>query len=239
MYSRHMQTAWTWFVAMFLGVLFQIPAAGQEDLESISRIYRAHLESVVESGPLGGADHIEIYPLEGVSSVYLAIVEWAVDWGGTFDCFGVKDGTVEWVAGEDLHGHEPITEQSILSVRGIVVPGLEDPVVEVYGQTHMGNGALHVFVLRGRTLHLLGETRAVDGHDDGATFHGGVLRAEYEDFNEDGAIDIVLLGIVDSMGGPEGTGIVRSTPCRKVLLQDASGFFREDPALRRGLPEGD
>lgn len=157
---------------------------------------------------------------------FVALCDSLHSWWGFFGVYEILNGTVLWQAEVP---DEP-TEQSILSARSVAIPGLVDPIIEVYGQTHRGNGGLHLYALRERTLHLLLETPAVDFHDDGFVLEGGRLAAEYADVNGDGFGDVSLSGRVQEFDLADEKTIIRSWPCERCFVWNPTKrLFEADP----------
>lgn len=142
-------------------------------------------------------------------SFFLAIVAWETDWWENLRFGRFQDGTIKWLEIEN-----PPTEQSILSARFVELKGFHDPILEVYGETHMGNGDLYLYKINGSKVTLLQDIKgAVDGYYDGIwnpdnyskygygtcgeVYEGDKLLASYKDLNNDGLSDIVLTGITD------------------------------------------
>ncbi|MEK7618888.1 MAG: hypothetical protein AAB416_01440 [Patescibacteria group bacterium] len=142
---------------------------------------------------------------------FYAIVEWRKDWWeslrvGKKESNGVTLITID---------REP-DEQSILKAEFLKLKGFERPVLEVYGQTHVGNGALYLYEIGETSARLLLLARgAVDAHVDGAknpenlerygydecgeVFKDGALKSDYRDLNGDGISDLRLSGIADML----------------------------------------
>ena len=142
-------------------------------------------------------------------STFLAIVEWQKDWWEDLKIGRLENGMIKWVDIED-----PPTEQSILSARFVELTGFREPGLEVYGETHMGNGSLYLYKIKGDGLHLMLVARGVvDFYYDSAwspdnyqkygygscgdTIEDGKLQVSYDDTNHDGIADVTLTGIVD------------------------------------------
>lgn len=166
---------------------------------------------------------IDAAPVDGHPSIWVARCDTQEDWSGFFGCYGIRDGRVCWQARVD---REP-TEQSIFTVRGFRHPFFSGLLVEVVGRTHMGNGSLYLYELKGVTLKLRLETRAYDCNHDLQAFRDNVLRIEYP-FGPTG--EVILHGTIDEYGEEDDdTGPLRSWACRKV--------FRWNPAAERFDPD--
>jgi hypothetical protein len=173
-------------------------------------------------------------PVPGRPDLVTAICDYQDGWWGFFGVYRLSSGRVRWQAAVDV---EP-DEQSIHSIRGLQLQGFRNPIIEVFGKTHMGNGNLYLYELRDRTLVLLLTTRAVDFHwSDGSTFRTGLLNTGYPDLNGDGFSDVVLEGSVEERAG-DVNAIIHSEPWRQVFHWDPKlGLFSEDVSSRAGVPE--
>ncbi|MEK7468828.1 MAG: hypothetical protein AAB074_15740 [Planctomycetota bacterium] len=182
-------------------------------------------------------------PVAGHPDLLGAICDYEGQWWGFMTVYGVEEDAIVWQAEcENQPG-----EQSVREMRALALHGIPNPVFEVFGQTHMGNGGLYLYELRGRKLVLLLETRAVDDHDDRYTYKGGLLSPCYRDIDLDGYDDLDLTGTVVDKGEDDGDtiegeeGIIRRDPvsefpCRKVFFWDQDlGHFVENPDYRTGL----
>lgn len=173
----------------------------------------------------------------GVDLVYVVIYDWDPYWWGSWAVVGVDDGTVAWQAGiEGPDGGPPgdgyRDNSYIVSARALKVEGYPNPLIEVFDSSHMGNGSFNLFELKGRRLIHLFSTRAYDAHGD-TVFRGGKLNATYIDLNADGAVDIVLSGIVDFYASfdsrMDGVGAERSEYHQaRFIWTPAGGRFVED-----------
>jgi hypothetical protein len=138
---------------------------------------------------------------------------------------------VQWKA----HAQTEPTEQSIHKARGISLAGFKNPIIEIFGITHRGNGNLYLYELEGQQLLLLLETRAVDFNADLLQFRNGTLTADYMDLDGDGISDLILTGVIEEWDD-KGTLLVGSRPCRQVFLWNVeSRAFREDVSRREGF----
>jgi hypothetical protein len=175
---------------------------------------------------------VQVSPVPGRPDLVLAICDYQDGWWGFFSLYHLTHGVVDWEAGGSVE------EQSVHKLRARIIPGFTNPIVEVFGMTHMGNGNLYLYELRGGGLHLILETRAVDSHwGEGKTFKDGCLEPEYRDVNGDGAVDAVLQGAIEEWDG-KGDIILRSWSCRKVCLWDSvRGSFVEEPTLEEGFSD--
>lgn len=174
-------------------------------------------------------------PIDGCPGLYVSLYDWIAAWWGSFACFEFKDGAIQWMA----TCSQPPHQQSILAVRGFYLRGFSGPVVEVLGQTHMGNGDLYLYLLEGKCLRLVLATPAVDRcNQDDWVFRGGRLSISYPDLNHDGFADVVLEGFRDRLAENEliGSTPIESHYCRRVFVwHPGFGVFVEDVLRRRGL----
>lgn len=208
------------------------PVLGQERDPEVERILLAAEEARdvrADRGPLVGS--VEAYPIRGVKSLYVAIIDYDDDpswvWSSTFACFAVQDGSIDWFATCD----STLMEQAARSVRGFVHPAHDAPLIEVFGQTHMGNGNYYLFSLRDRCLELLASTYAVDRYwTDGTRLLGDVLTAQYTDHA------VVLTGVAELVSPDDPERVLGSVDCRKVFLWE-EGRLREDRS-QRVVPRG-
>jgi hypothetical protein len=168
-----------------------------------------------QSPPAGAAqtkDGVELSPIEG--DLYVALFDWEARWWGDFVVFRAIGGKLEWTAA--LSEEEGPGEHYVLSARGFRLPGFDDPLVEVYGSTHMGNGALYLYGLRDRRLHRLLSVPAVKiGNDPSYVYRGGRLYSSYEDVDGDGIADLTLWGWRDELTRDADGRVVRGAPVRE------------------------
>ncbi len=113
----------------------------------------------------------------------------------------------------------------ILAVNPKILDGKD--YLEVYEATSKGNGTIELFRLEGSEVSLVFEARAVDYHDDGSMFDGGILRALYPDINRDGHFDIILEGTVVSYSKSAKEGVLKRRCKRVFLWSDKSKKFQE------------
>jgi hypothetical protein len=141
-------------------------------------------------------------------SLFLAIIKREKDWQEELKVGIWEDEKIRWLTIKNSP-----TEQSILSTRFLRLVGFKNPALEVYGQTHMGNGDLYLYEINVDGLALLLNIPAVDfqseiaWHPDnysrygymgcGQSYEGGKLAANYRDVNDNGTVDIVLSGKIN------------------------------------------
>jgi hypothetical protein len=197
---------------------------------AVAAIRAWHLQSDPEPLP-----YVKPCPIGNNRSLVAAICEHQGEWWGFFGVYHLSHGRVDWMA---LADREP-DEQSIHSLRAVDIPGRRNPLLEVYGITHMGNGALYLYELRENRLILLLETKAVDFNADLEQFKGGTLESDYRDVNGDGFADVTLTGVIEEWD-EKGKTLVASRPCGKVFLWNiAQGKFIEDMARQVGFGSTD
>lgn len=136
----------------------------------------------------------------------------------------------------------------IAGVRWVDVAGFARPLLEVYDETHSGEGSLSLYEPEGAGLRLLLRAPAVDSHAEGGAglpfgAYGAVFRGEdgshaldaaYRDVEADGVIDVELTGRVEYLGSGA-SDVVGTEPCRKVFGWSAERrVFTERRALRVG-----
>ena len=180
--------------------------------------------------------------LEDIELVYsqdknyiLAQVEWGNDWWEEIKVGRIKNKNINWLRINNLP-----SEQAILSGRFVNLKNFVNPVVEIYGLTHVGHGFLYIYEIKNDELNLLFKIVAVDYNPDirwapdnfekygygncGEIFSGGKLLNEYKDVNKDGFLDIILSGtqeIFCENGGGSGEIYelkVSSIPVEKFFL---------------------
>jgi len=184
------------------------------------------------------------------NSLFLATIEQEKDWFEDFKAGIYKNNAVEWLQIEN-----PPSEQSILDAKFVPLKGFGNPIIEVYGKTHAGHGAVYFYEVKNNQLKLLLKTQAVDSNNDiswepdnyekygygncGEVFSGGKLSSSFEDLNNDGNSDIILSGteeiVCEKKISEEFEDLktaevkVADIPVKKVFLWDESkGIFLED-----------
>ena len=176
---------------------------------------------------------VEAFPIPGHSDRFVAICDYQREWNGFFGVYHISGNHVQWQAQIDA---EP-DEQSIDSVRSLLLPGFKLPIVEVFGMTHRGNGNLYLYELKDRQLRLLLTTKAVEGNAGLFMFQGGRLTPEYRDLNGDGYADLILEGIEEEWD-EKGKNLIHREPLRQVFLWDPTmDRFSEDVSSREGVAE--
>lgn len=178
----------------------------------------------------------------GEQQVYLVSYDWQTDWWGSWGVFGVgEQGRIAWEAGitdrggvvDEWNDREP-GSQSIDTVRVLLLEGQRNPMLEVIGTTHMGNGSLYLYELDGRTLRLVLTTKALDRNHGWEWIEGGLLKRELRDLNGDGCTDIRLHGrgtvVTEQIGQDEnGQEILVSSDEHDIELEK---IYLWDPATR-------
>lgn len=147
---------------------------------------------------------VSIAPHPTRPHVYTAILENSPDWWSRLAVFGFQDGRLSDIA--RVEGAPDAN--AVESVRWVRLAGFDAPLLEVYDQTHNGNGSFYLFALEGGALHRLVRIYAVDAHEDGAlpdmmsakirpdSTGAGRLHASYRDLDSDAHADVVLSGDV-------------------------------------------
>jgi hypothetical protein len=189
---------------------------------------------------------VEVHHCKFDRSLFINIIVWEKDWWEELSIAKTTNQKIAWEVRANLIQEE----QSIRSVRQIKIKGLPGIFIEVYGETHMGNGSYYLFELKNRRLLLKANTRSVDRGYEGSTslpgdgrlyntvFKNEQLVSTYIDINKDGISDIVFKGtllITDDYGN-----IIASRRVRKVLIyRKNKGAFVEDKKLRLGFSPND
>ena len=144
-------------------------------------------------------------------SLFFTIIAREKDWWEDIRVGRNRGGSIQWVTIDK----EP-AESSILKARFLTVRGFSNPILEVYGQTHMGNGALYLYGVGATEVKLLLTVpAAVDSYFDDATrpehyerygyshcgevIRGEALESRYADINNDGVDDHALHGVIDML----------------------------------------
>jgi hypothetical protein len=187
---------------------------------------------------------VQIISCKSDPNLFIAILQEDPDWWETLNVVNYKDGKIRWKAQFDsLPG-----EQSIRSARQITLKGITNPLIEVYGQTHNGNGFFYLYELNGKTAKLLLMTRAVDESSDGAVeinhqyydriFKNGHLKPTYKDFNQDGISDVKLTGTILICLDKE--HIYKQYPAQKVFIYNKTKKkYVQDIKLRQWFEHDD
>lgn len=124
--------------------------------------------------------------------------------------------------------------------------GIKNPLIEIFDETHLGNGFYYLYELKGKQLTQLAATIAVDHNDDGAFefnhqyysrfFKNGQLKPSYVDINKDGIDDIKLTGTIQI----EGNNYYKEYVAQKIFLFDKKKkIFIEDVKQRKGFKPDD
>lgn len=173
---------------------------------------------------------IEVRALDIEERLYMVHAESIIGWWSYFLVAGIDADDAIWFTRRD------IDEQAVRRMETVALPQTANRVIELWAQTHMGNGNLYLFELRGRTLNPLLETFAVDEHRDLTLIRGGELKADYADLNGDGAADLKLTGYLDLYDDrrPDTAPPSSGTPCQKVFYW-RDGSFVEDRNQRIGF----
>ncbi len=228
--------------------LSQKPQAEEQSIQRSGELSAENVEEAIRTWDQRTGEEplkcIEWTPIPDSPGMVLARCDSIPSWEGFFAVYGVRGGRVEWQASCD---HEP-EDQFVRKVRAITLKGFQGPIIEVYGETHCGNGSLCLYALRGRALTRIFKTRAVDENDsDSLVLEHAVLSPEYRDVNADGYDDIVLSGVLRGEGWVDsGSGIddkeanlSSATPCREEFWWDPDqSVYVENENYRVGFIGG-
>ena len=185
---------------------------------------------------------VEIIKCKIDPTLFIALLVTEYNWWESISIVKFQKGQILWTARFDTLP----SSQSILSARQISLKGIPNPLIEVFDETHMGNGFYYLYELRGKTIRLLASTRAVDNNDDGEIeiihksysrlFKGGQLKPTYIDINKDGHTDIKLTGTIQIVGDK----YLKEYFAQKILLYDkANKRFVEEVRQRKGFKPTD
>jgi hypothetical protein len=96
---------------------------------------------------------------------------------------------------DTLRFSDKVDEQSIYSFRELQIQGITHPCLEIFGQTHQGNGFYYLFEIKESIVQLIALTRAVDFNDGPpGPIKNHRLKVQYIDQNGDNIADIRLTG---------------------------------------------
>jgi hypothetical protein len=172
------------------------------------------------------------------SSLFVVILVYQPNWWEDICVLKFQNQKIIWTAKFDTLP----TAQSIRSARQIALKGNPNLVIEIFDQTHAGNGSYYLYELIGRKLTLIAQTNAVDKHKDGFTgiqrnstiFKNEQLKPIYADVNKDGFNDVVLKGTIQIINDDD--VVLQQHKCQKVLLYDKKEkLFIENTKLRKGF----
>jgi hypothetical protein len=222
------------------------PATAIDITQMTEAVRDWNLKRAPAAGESGEVTEISIIPFEGRPDLCGSICGFRESWCKFFAVYGVRNGAIEWQADCD----KPFTDGVVHALRSVRLSGFENPVFEVYGMTHMGNGSLYLYELQGRRLVPVLQTWAVDFHTDRFTLRNGVLVPTYRDIDLNGFDDVELVGTVvdsgediydpdpESKEGIIGKGPSSEFPCRKLLFWNpALHAFVENEEYRTGRME--
>lgn len=144
------------------------------------------------------------------SSLLAVVGQDSEDWSEWTRVGRIEKGVVNWFP-DMAYGIGPAG--GILSARFLHLKGFENPIFEVFSQTHKHNGSVDLYQIENDNLKPLFRACAVDGYHDrrwdpegypelGGGWQGscsvyykdGRLQASYRDVNNDGVDDVVLTG---------------------------------------------
>ncbi|MFA6424017.1 MAG: hypothetical protein WCV83_01735 [Candidatus Magasanikbacteria bacterium] len=172
---------------------------------------------------------------------FLAQIEQEKDWWEKFGVGRLVKENIHWLTiDKPLDG--PFGEQAILSAKFVDLKEFGNPLVEIYGLTHIGHGFLYIYEIKDDELNLLFKSPAVDFNPDtrwapgnykkygygtcGEIFVGGKLASDYKDVNNDGISDIILSGTQEIICESEGDFAaihefkVATIPVKRIFLWD-------------------
>ncbi len=162
-------------------------------------------------------------------SLFWTIVENEKDWWEELKIGRVIDGKVAWL----LMDKAP-EEQSIYRADFVQLAGTSSSFLQVYGESHMGNGSFYLYKIDGDTVKQVLKTAALDLNQENASSEGdptmacssllkdGTLQPDYEDWNGDGFDDLVLRGTQMTFCSPSGgslADVMSSSPDETHLIQ--------------------
>jgi hypothetical protein len=180
------------------------------------------------------------------ADLFITILAKQTDWWEDIKVVNYSNGYILWTAKFDTLP----SSQSILSARQISLKGIGQPLIEVFDETHIGNGFYYLYEIKGKQVNLLTKTRAVDWSFDGAlefnhkfdysiVYKGGKLTPIYRDVNNDGITDIILKGTIQIVESDEKTKL-KEYPAQKVLVfNKVKNKFVEDLKQRKGFKKDD
>ena len=177
--------------------------------------------------------HIEVHRIPGRPDLFAAICDTETHWWGTFHVLAMADGKIAWTA--KLNDSDAPTEQSILRLRPLRLQGFSNPLIEVFGTTHMGHGDYYLYELHGTKLKCLLKTFAVDQHRDSNLIRGDALKVSYVPIPA--GMEIIFTGIIDEYDDdPHKRSPVAPTACQKVFIwHPVDDRFVEEPSQRLGF----
>ncbi len=193
-----------------------------------------------------GINSAEIIKCKSDSTLFIAQLIAIDGWDEELAVVKFVNGKILWQA--QFQNSEELGSQSIRSARQITLKGIPNLLIEVFDETHMGNGFYYLYKLSGKRLILLASTYAVDAHEDGSIklgnnkttsqlLKGYQLQPKYTDVNKDGFVDILLTGTIQ-IG--EGNMFIKEYPAQKVLLYNPKQKkFIEDFKRRKGFKPDD
>ena len=172
------------------------------------------------------------------SSLFIAILVYQPNWWEDICVLKFQNPKIIWKAKFDTLP----TAQSIRSARQIALKGNPNLLIEIFDQTHAGNGSYYLYELIDQKLKLIAQTNAVDKHKDGFTgiqgnstiFKNEQLKPIYADVNKDGFDDVVLKGTIQIIDDDD--VVLQQHKCQKVLLYNKKEkLFIENTKLRKGF----
>ena len=188
--------------------------------------------------------NVRLFQLKSTKNMFVAISAFNKGWDEELKIIGVEKQKLSWVAALDT----PISGGAIISAKQVSIYGFSQPPVEVYNESHQGNGFYYLYAIKGKSANCVANTRAVNNNYDGnyrignnfcdRVFKNGKLSVQYQDVNNDGFTDIILTGTIIIC--LDDTKIIKQLPARKVLVYDKhTGRFMEDLKQRQGFKKDD
>lgn len=117
------------------------------------------------------------------SPLFVAIIEDEKDWWEYFKIGKVQNGEIKWLDMKNWPKGQYM-ENSILSARWIELQGFNEPMLEVFSVTHMGNGEIYLFKVDDDGYSLIFNTYAVE--------NGEKFSSDYSDLDGNGFSDVTL-----------------------------------------------
>ncbi len=105
--------------------------------------------------------NVQVSYYKNNNPLFLTIIATQKDWSERFEIGNYINEKVGWIKISEYP-----TEQSILSAKFLDLVGFNNPIVEVYGQTHAGHGSYYFYEIKDGEANLLLNTQAVDINSD-------------------------------------------------------------------------
>lgn len=181
---------------------------------------------------------LEIIKCKIDPTLFIVIREKQIGWWENLSVIKFRKNKIIWKAKFD----KLPTSQSIISARQISLKGFKNPLIEIFDETHLGNGFYYLYELNGKNLKQLVVTIAVDKNEDLALeinnkncsrlIKNKHLKPYYQDINKDGFVDLILKGKIQIVGD----NYLKEYFAQKVFIYDSSKKkFIENFKLRKGF----